>query len=171
MRLPSDSLASESSARMPAATSASYTLFPYVRNFSLTGRTVACTGASQTGNAPAKCSMMTEMNRSMRSRDRAVDHDQAFFFSLFVHEERSKRSGRIEIALDGGELPLAADCILEHKVELWSVERRFAFDAVDREVHPSFAAPSSALSAACQFSSVPRYFERSSPDVTERLTQ
>ena len=39
--------------------------------------TFTCTGASQVGNLPAKCSVRMPMNRSMEPKHNAVDHDRA----------------------------------------------------------------------------------------------
>ena len=55
-------------ARRPAACSASMTLTAYSLDCSLMLSTVTCTGASHSGNAPAKCSVSTPMNRSMEPK-------------------------------------------------------------------------------------------------------
>ena len=93
---------------------------------SLSGSTATCTGASQSGNAPAKCSIRMPMKRSNDAEQRAVDHERALELVL------ARRVGRVEalrhpaVELDRAHLPAAPDRVGHVEVDLGRVERAVA---------------------------------------------
>ena len=96
------------------------------------GRTFTCTGASQAGNAPAKCSVMTPMNRSMRAQHHPVDHDGAVLLAVLAGVLQLKALRQLAVQLDGAALPGAAQGVGQMEVQLGAVEGAVAL--VDHEV-------------------------------------
>lgn len=45
-----------------------------------------------------------------------MDDDRTFWFSLLIYKAQIKTLRKIEIKLDGRQLPLTTDRILEHEV-------------------------------------------------------
>ena len=71
----------------------------------------ACSGASQSGNAPAKCSIRMPMNRSMQPNGaRWIITGRCGLLSAPMYSS-SNRFGQVVIELHGAELPLAADAV------------------------------------------------------------
>ena len=71
---PSSARGNRRSTRKPASRSCRSTSRPYASDFSLTVSTRACSGASHSGNAPAKCSIRTPHEPLHRPERRPVDH-------------------------------------------------------------------------------------------------
>ena len=84
---------SSTSTRKPAPSSCFAIWSAYSRARSVMGRTFTCTGFSHTGKAPAKCSVMTPMNRSMEpSTTRWIMTGRCFWPSSPMYSS-SNRSG------------------------------------------------------------------------------
>ena len=90
---------------------------------SVIGMMRTCSGASQVGNAPAKCSVMTPMKRSMRAEHNAVDHDRTVLLAVCAGVFKLKALRQLHIQLDGAALPGTADGVRQMEVELRTVER------------------------------------------------
>src|SRR3989338_8813282 len=57
-----------------------------------------------------------------RTHDRAVDHDWPFFRAISISIQKTKPFRHVEINLNCGKLPLAANRILDHKVKFGSIK-------------------------------------------------
>ena len=120
--------------------------------------TIACTGASQSGNAPAKCSMRMPMNRSMRPEDGAVNHDRPML-GVVLADVRELEALRLRvIELDGAELPRPPDGVGDLELDLRPVEGAVARVDVVASTPFFFSAFSRALSAASHIASSPIRF-------------
>ena len=117
-----------------------------------------CTGASQVGNAPAKCSIRMAMKRSKRAEDRAVEHDRAVLGVVLADVGEVEALGRDVVELDGAQLPLAADAVGDVEVDLRAVERAVARLELVRQARASSSAALSAASARSQSASSPMRF-------------
>ena len=67
-----------------------------------------------------------------RAEHSAVDHYRRLLLRVVVDVKRAKSSREVEIDLRGAALPVAADSVLQHVLELRPVER--AFPRVDRSL-------------------------------------
>src|SRR3989475_6428517 len=91
------------------------TLFPYTRSSDLGGepeRERPCEVLDQEADEPLQ-----------RAEDRAVDHDRSMRPVVLTRVLESEAVGLLEIELDRGALPLAADGVVELDVDFRSVER------------------------------------------------
>ena len=61
-----------------------------------------------------------------RAERRAVDHDRAVELVVGALVRQVEALREVVVHLDGAQLPLAADGVLDHEVEFWSVEGSFA---------------------------------------------
>ncbi len=60
------------------------------------------------------------------AHDGGVNHDDTLLLALLIHAREVEALRHIHVELDGCNLPLAAERILRHEVELRSVERCLA---------------------------------------------
>ena len=88
--------------------------------------TLACTGASHSGRWPAVLSIRMPVNRSMRAEDGAVDHHRRLLPAVGVDVEDAEPLRQVEIHLDRPALPVAADGVAQHVLELRAVEGALA---------------------------------------------
>ncbi len=63
-----------------------------------------------------------------RAEERAVDHDGLVLFAVFAGVLELEAGGEVEVELDGGELPEAAEDVDEFDVDFGAVEGGFAGD-------------------------------------------
>jgi len=89
------SLLSSRVARTPAPFSAASTCAAYALLFSLIGSTRTCSGASHTGNAPAKCSIRNPTNRSIDPNGARCTITGRWGWLSLPTYVRSNRSGRL----------------------------------------------------------------------------
>src|SRR5271169_3740813 len=68
------------------------------------------------------------------TEERAVDHERLVLGAVFGDVFETEARGKIEIELDGGELPGAADGVDQLDVDFGAVERGFAGDGFIRNV-------------------------------------
>ena len=130
----------------------------------------ACTGASQVGNAPAKCSIRMPMKRSKRAEDRPVDDHRPLGLPVGVDVfelEALRQHGEVE--LDGGDLPVAPQRVLDVDVDLRAVERAVARLQRRRAAPSALSASCSACSASSHCSGVPRYLSGAGWQLERRL--
>ncbi len=83
----------------------------------------ACTGESQSGNAPAKCSMMHAQEALRRARHGAVNHHwrvRSWPSSPMYVQAQARRLDKID--LDRRKLPFAAQHVARHEVGFGAVE-------------------------------------------------
>ena len=69
------------------------------------GIITACTGASQTGKAPAKCSISTPRKRSVDPGHRAVQHHRRVLCAVLADVAQPQARRLDEVHLDRRELP------------------------------------------------------------------
>ena len=86
------------------------------------GRTFTWTGESQVGKAPAKCSVITPMNRSMEPSRAPVDHHRAVLLAVLAHVFQFKPLRHLEVQLNGAALPGPAQGVGQVEVQLGPVE-------------------------------------------------
>ena len=100
-----------------------------------TGSTRTCTGASQNGNAPAKCSIRMPMKRSNEPISARWINDGSVLgvVGALVAEPEALR--HLEVELDRPDLPRAAERVEHVQVDLRPVERAVAL--VDRVLEPA----------------------------------
>ena len=139
---------SSTSARRPAAASASRTVAAYSRWRSAIGMTITCTGASHSGKAPAKCSVMTADEALERAVDGVVDDRRALEAAIGRAVLQVEALRQLVVELDGRVLPLAAQGVLDEDVDLGGVERARRPDPW-RTACPTAPAPSSACPRPC----------------------
>ena len=115
------------STRSPAASSAAATFSAAsCRAVGDRAERCTCTGASHTGNAPAKCSVMMPMKRSMEPRHHAVDHNRAALRAVRAGVLQLKALGKLHVELDRAALPGTAEAVGQMEVQLRAVERAVA---------------------------------------------
>ena len=90
---------------------------------SVIGMMRTCSGASHVGNAPAKCSVITPMKRSMEPENNAVDHNRTVLLAVCAGVLKLETLRQLHIQLDGATLPGTADGVCQMEVQLRTVER------------------------------------------------
>jgi hypothetical protein len=85
-----------------------------------------CSGASHSGNLPAYCSIRMPMNLSKLPRYCTVKHHRPVFFVIAADVVRIQPFRQNKIHLNGAALPVAADSISQHELQLRPIERAFA---------------------------------------------
>src|ERR1022692_2971660 len=82
-----------------------------------------CSGESQTGKSPPKCSISTPQNRSIEPKGaRWIMTGRGGWLSRAAVRQ-VEPDGEIVVHLDRPELPFAPDHVLDDEVDLWAVER------------------------------------------------
>jgi len=101
------------------------------------------------------------------TQDRAMDHDRTLLAAFGVCIFKSEPFRLVEVELDGGELPFAADRIFRNEVELRTIERRFPRSPSPPRGRRSFINSDNVDSASTHSASPPRYFSGFSGSRTE----
>src|SRR5467141_176084 len=70
------------------------------------------------------------------TEQRAVDHERLVAGAIFGNVFKAEASGKIEIELDGGELPGTADGVDELDVDFRAVKSAFALNRLVRDIEP-----------------------------------
>src|SRR5262252_9840391 len=69
------------------------------------------------------------------AEQRAMDHQRLMFCAVLGDILQSEARGQVEIKLYRGELPRTPDGINELHINFWPVERRFALNLLERDIH------------------------------------
>ena len=111
------------SARIPASSSSVMNLLGIIPCiYRRSAVLLTCTGASQVGNAPAKCSIRIPMKRSMEpNTTRWIMIGRCFSPSAPMYSQ-VKSLRQLEVKLDGTALPGSSDRIFQMEVDLRSIE-------------------------------------------------
>ena len=100
------------------------------------GSTIACTGASHTGNAPGVVLDQDAEEALDGAIQRAVHHQRLVRLAVFADILQPEAARQREIELHGGELPRAADGVHQLHVDLGPVERGFVGHHLGFDVQP-----------------------------------
>ena len=139
----------------PGAASGSRTVRAYSRWRSAIGSTTAWTGASHSGQAPAKCSMSMRHEALEAAENGPVDDDRPVLGVVGPDVLQVEPLRQLVVELNRGALPLPADGVGDVEVDLRAVERAVALVDGVRLAEPVERAFSSA-SAWFQVSMLPR---------------
>lgn len=70
-----------------------------------------------------------------RAEDGAMQHDRRVAVAVFADVLGIKAAGQVQVHLDGAALPVAADGIAQHELQLGAVERAFAGEQAVVDAH------------------------------------
>ena len=84
--------------------------------------TTAWMGDSQAGSCPAWCSSRMREKALQRAEHRAMQHDGRALGAVLIDVIGAQALGHVQVDLQGPALPVAADGIAQHELELGPIE-------------------------------------------------